>query len=178
MWQSYAVKRQTIVMRDKDAKSGNQSRLERIWLFHGTDGDTVPKIVGMGFNRSFCGKNATAFGKGVYFARDASYSSSTTYSRPNSKGVQYMFLCRVVVGVYCKGVRDALTPDVRKGHQLYDSTVNDNKNPAIVCASPCLALPAQAPCASKHSPSTQGWPMRCAPLALSSPDPISCSDRP
>jgi hypothetical protein len=59
MWQSYAVKRQTIVMRDKDAKSGNQSRLERIWLFHGTDGDTVPKIVGMGFNRSFCGKNAT-----------------------------------------------------------------------------------------------------------------------
>ena len=98
-----------------------------MWLFHGTDETTVPKITSMGFNRSFCGKNATMFGKGVYFARDASYSSSTTYSRPNAKGIQHMFLCRVVVGVYCQGQRDALTPDVRQGHTLYDTTVNDVK---------------------------------------------------
>ena len=40
---------------------------------------------------------------------------------------------RVVVGAYCKGVRDALTPDVRPGHghMLYDSTVNDLKAPEI-----------------------------------------------
>ena len=40
---------------------------------------------------------------------------------------------RVVVGAYCKGVRDALTPDVRPGHghMLYDSTVNDLKTPEI-----------------------------------------------
>jgi hypothetical protein len=41
-------------------------------LFHGTETTekaTIPKI-----NRSFCGKNATAYGKGVYFAVDASYS--------------------------------------------------------------------------------------------------------
>ena len=69
------------------------------------------------------------FGKGVYFARDASYSSSTTYAKPNSKGVQHMFLCRVVVGVYCQGKKDALTPDVRRGHQLYDTTVDDTRNP-------------------------------------------------
>ena len=66
------------------------------------------------------------YGKGVYFARDASYSSSTTYSRPNGHGVQHMFLCRVVVGEFCLGKRDALTPDVRQGHhELYDSTVNN-----------------------------------------------------
>ena len=71
------------------------------------------------------------WGYGSYFARDASYSSSPTYSRPNHKGFQHMFLCRVVVGEFCKGQRDALTPDVRAGHQLYDTTVNDMKSPSI-----------------------------------------------
>ena len=58
--------------------------LERVWLFHGTDEATVPKITQQGFNRSFCGKNATAFGKGVYFARDSAYSTQR----------QYMYLIR------------------------------------------------------------------------------------
>ena len=129
MWQSYAVKRQTVLAREKDQKSA--TRFERVWLFHGTDEDTVPKIIQQGFNRAFCGKNATAYGKGVYFARDAAYSSSSTYSRPNAQGVQHMFLCRVVVGEYCRGVRDALTPAVRQGHTLYDSTVDNVGNPGM-----------------------------------------------
>lgn len=107
------------------------NRFERVWLFHGTDEQTVPKIVQQGFNRSFCGKNATLYGKGVYFARDAAYSSSTTYSRPNSRGIQHMFLCRVTVGEYCRGRNGALAPEVRKGHQLYDTTVDDTRNPSI-----------------------------------------------
>ena len=41
-------------------------------LFHGCGPDVVDKILQQGFNRSFCGKNATFYGKGVYFARDAS----------------------------------------------------------------------------------------------------------
>ena len=93
------------------------ARLERRWLFHGTDQGTVDKIIQQGFNRSFCGKNMTKYGKGVYFARDASYSSSPQYSVPNALGVQHMFLCRVVVGEYCKGVKDALTPAPRTGSQ-------------------------------------------------------------
>ena len=48
------------------------ARYERVWLFHGTDLDTIPKILQQGFNRSFAGKNATVYGVGVYFARDAS----------------------------------------------------------------------------------------------------------
>jgi len=136
MWQSFAVKRQTILQREKEdnavtANDNNASRYERIWLFHGTDEDTVPKITTQGFNRSFCGKNATMYGKGVYFARDAEYSARPTYSRANSKGIQHMFLCRVTVGEYCLGKRDALTPDVRDGHRLYDTTVNDKASPAI-----------------------------------------------
>ena len=42
-----------------------------------------------------------------------------------------MFACRVSVGVYCRGVRDAPVPDPRKGYLLYDSTVNDMANPSI-----------------------------------------------
>ena len=42
-----------------------------------------------------------------------------------------MFWVRVAVGEYCKGVKDALTPDVRDGLNLYDTTVNDVKNPSI-----------------------------------------------
>jgi len=142
MWQSYAVKKQTIMAREEkatvdklatDANANLESEIERKWLFHGTDEGTVPKIAQQGFNRMFCGKNATAYGKGVYFARDSSYSASTTYSRPNDKREQHMFLCRVVVGVYCKGMRDVLTPDVRPGHHhmLYDSTVDNVANPSL-----------------------------------------------
>ena len=71
MWQSYAVKRQTIIQREQDTyghaitsassqvgmPTGTEvSRFERIWLFHGTHADIVPKIIQQGFNRSFCGK--------------------------------------------------------------------------------------------------------------------------
>ena len=71
------------------------------------------------------------YGKGVYFARDSSYSAHPTYSRPDSSGFQHMFLCRVVVGEYCQGARDALTPSVRSGNMLYDSTVDNVSSPSM-----------------------------------------------
>jgi poly [ADP-ribose] polymerase 10/14/15 len=129
LWQSFAVKRQTVLQREKDPSS--TSDLERIWLFHGTTEDIVPKIVQQGFNRSFCGRNATMYGKGVYFARDSSYSASRAYSKPDAHMVQRMFLCRVVVGEYCKGVKDAVAPNVRSGHVLYDTTVDNVASPSI-----------------------------------------------
>jgi Poly(ADP-ribose) polymerase catalytic domain len=89
----------------------------------------LDKILAQGFNRSFAGKNATLYGKGVYFARDASYSAYQRYSIPDSQGTQYMLACRVVVGEYCLGKKDALTPDVRPGsdNMLFDSTVGPIK---------------------------------------------------
>jgi len=74
LWQSYAVKKETTKKRDmrhpehlinnKDPKG-----LERQWLFHGTTTAAIPKIIKQGFNRAFAGRNAVAYGKGVYFAR-------------------------------------------------------------------------------------------------------------
>jgi poly [ADP-ribose] polymerase 10/14/15 len=101
-------------------------RFTRRWVFHGCPKDIVPKIIQQGFNRSFCGANATLYGKGTYFARDAAYSASPRYSREDAEtGLCYMFLCRAVVGEYHVGRKDQVTPDVRDAekHLLYDSTV-------------------------------------------------------
>lgn len=132
MWQSYAVKRQGMMTRDKSTSKDVgkiDSRSEKRWLFHGTSADTVPKIIQQGFNRGFAGKNATAFGKGVYFAQNSSYSASTTYSPPDRNQVQQMFLCRVLTGFTCKGNANQLVPDIRDKarHILYDCTTNGDK---------------------------------------------------
>lgn len=109
MWQSYVVKRQTICYRetngntDEDVQRKALERFEKSWLWHGSNYDVVDKILQQGFNRSFAGKNATAYGKGVYFARDALYSAYPTYAVPDERGNQYMMACRVVTGEYCKG---------------------------------------------------------------------------
>jgi len=72
----------------------------------------------------------TKYGNGVYFARDSSYSSSPEYATPDA-GVQCMFLCRVVVGEYCKGVSDVTVPAARISNSLFDTTVDDMANPSI-----------------------------------------------
>ena len=135
MYQSYVVKRQTICYRETGGKIGKAkddiqgkalARFERRWLWHGTNKDIMDKILQQGFNRSFCGQNETAYGKGVYFSCDAaSYLPMDSYAIPDAKGNQYVMACRVVVGEYCIGRRDALTPDIRdyNTQSLYDSTV-------------------------------------------------------
>ena len=140
LWQSYAVKSQTIRLREDDRRRDNlaaipDAEIERRWFFHGSDADTLMnKICAQGFNRSFAGKNATMYGKGVYFARGSYYSARTTYSRPDAQGVQRMLMCRVAVGAYCKGIKDRLVPDERESGSgvLFDSTVENLANPFIV----------------------------------------------
>merc|ERR1711988_1748424 len=106
LWQSFAVKRIQIINRDE---TDGGHRLEKVWAFHGSDADTVPKISQQGFNRSFCGKNAVVYGKGVYFANNSFYSNR--YAHADSQGVKRMFLCRVAVGEFCLGKNGQLTPD-------------------------------------------------------------------
>ena len=77
---------------------------------------------------------ATAFGKGVYFARDASYSCNTKYSPPGSQGLRYMYFARVLVGDYTQGKPDMLVPpnkNTADPHETYDSVVNDTAKPTI-----------------------------------------------
>ncbi|XP_046551702.1 protein mono-ADP-ribosyltransferase PARP12-like [Haliotis rubra] len=96
-------------------------------LFHGTDTlDVVDNICINNFDFRVSGKNATMYGKGAYFARDAKYSHCYTKGRN-----RYMFLARVLVGKYALGDSSYTRPPPRKGHVLYDSCVNDINNPSI-----------------------------------------------
>ena len=67
-------------------------------LYHGTDCTTVACICAQNFDWRLCGKNATVYGEGSYFARDASYSHR--YSIPDVSRTQYMFVANVLVGCF------------------------------------------------------------------------------
>ena len=91
---------------EKRQKAGrpfvDPDKVEVAWAFHGCAADCVNNIIANGFNRSYAGKNATLYGQGCYFARDASYSTSRTYSPPDSQGLRRIFMCRLALGSHCK----------------------------------------------------------------------------
>ena len=49
----------------------------QVWGVHGSDTVSLRNIAEYGFNRSYTGKNATAYGCGVYFAKAGNFSYST-----------------------------------------------------------------------------------------------------
>ena len=76
---------------------------------------------------------ATAFGRGVYFAKNASYSASDRYStRDNISSYKHIFLAKVLTGKYAKGEYDFKEPPQRTSEtDLYDSCVDDPNDPCI-----------------------------------------------
>ena len=112
LWQSYAAKRATLLLRAENEGCGDRARrnYEKLMMFHGTHPDVVSKIMQQGFNRMFCGKNAVRFGKGVYFALTSAYSNN--YAMADAKGVKRMFICRVLVGETSQGYNEQLVPEV------------------------------------------------------------------
>ena len=76
---------------------------------------------------------ATVYGKGVYFARDSSYSNG--YARPDGNGHRYMYLTRVLTGEYTVGNISMVVPPAKNTqvdqHVLFDSTVDNVGNPSI-----------------------------------------------
>ncbi|KAK3085052.1 hypothetical protein FSP39_023555 [Pinctada imbricata] len=103
-------------------------------LWHGTTANTIQQINRRGFNRNFCGKNATSYGEGVYFAKSSSYSIKDKYSVPDENGYKYVYLCDVLVGKYTKGskgLRDPPAIDERHQHIRYDSVVDREQDPSL-----------------------------------------------
>ncbi|KAM9224811.1 protein mono-ADP-ribosyltransferase PARP14 [Dugong dugon] len=127
LWNCYQAKKKTM-----DAKN-NQINNEKL-LFHGTDGSSVPYVNQNGFNRSYAGKNAVAYGKGTYFAVNASYSASDTYSRPDSNGKKHMYYVRVLTGIYTHGNSSLIVPPSKNFQDptdLYDTVTDNTQNPQI-----------------------------------------------
>lgn len=127
LWNSYQIKKKTM-----DAKNSNIINEKQ--LFHGTDVDSVPYVNRNGFNRSYAGKNAVVYGKGTYFAVNASYSSNDTYSRPNAQGRKHMYYVRVLTGIYTVGNSSLIVPPPKNPQiptDLYDSVTDNVKTPNL-----------------------------------------------
>ncbi|XP_050755660.1 protein mono-ADP-ribosyltransferase PARP14-like [Gymnogyps californianus] len=126
-WKAYQIKK-----REMDNKNGNRNN-ERL-LFHGTSKESLTLINNRGFNRSYAGMHAANFGNGTYFAVNASYSASDTYSKPDADGKKYMYLARVLVGEYSRGIRGSITPAAKNASNsidLFDSSTDNVNQPSM-----------------------------------------------
>lgn len=75
---------------------------------------------------------ATKYGKGVYFARDASYSHF--YAKPpDANGQRHLYYVQVLTGEYTLGSESMIVPPLKssQGNLQYDSTVDNTANPTI-----------------------------------------------
>ncbi|KAJ8273298.1 hypothetical protein GJAV_G00099970 [Gymnothorax javanicus] len=95
LFNQYKLKRASML------QSCTERKVERT-LYHGTSETSVKEICVHGFNRSFCGKNATVYGQGVYFAVNSSVSVSDQYSPPNADGYKYVFVTKVLTGDFTR----------------------------------------------------------------------------
>lgn len=124
LYRNYMTTKEDLLKKYHD-KPDVVKNLERT-LFHGTAEDTVPKINSEGFDRRYCGKHATAYGMGVYFARDLSYSCDPIYSPPNSHGVQFVYVAKALVGAYTQG-----SHDMQHLPESFDSAVDTLEDPSM-----------------------------------------------
>ncbi|XP_007232151.2 protein mono-ADP-ribosyltransferase TIPARP [Astyanax mexicanus] len=129
LWEKYK--------RKKEYMSRHMTEMDRLLnerhLFHGTSQDVVEGICKHNFDPRVCGKHATMFGQGSYFARKAVYSHN--FSKRSSRGVHYMFLAKVLTGRFTVG-----NPSMRRppplcprdpSSDLFDSCVDNWMDPQI-----------------------------------------------
>ena len=121
-WTAYCAKR--AIMDASLPKGSGEMR-----AFHGTHSKHVNTIAAQGFLRDH---NVTsAFGKGSYFAVNASYSVPGYC--PPTDGVHTVFLARILVGEPCLGGANKEMPDKKLGGggTLHESMVDNLSKPSI-----------------------------------------------
>ncbi|XP_045915122.1 protein mono-ADP-ribosyltransferase PARP10 [Micropterus dolomieu] len=103
-------------------------------LYHGTSETSVKEICVHGFNRSFCGKNATVYGQGVYFAVNSALSVQDQYSPPNADGYKFVFVSKVLTGDFTKGCHSMKAAPLKETGAIplrYDSVTDDITKPSM-----------------------------------------------
>ncbi|NXI80855.1 PAR12 polymerase, partial [Rhipidura dahli] len=114
--------------KDLMQKSNGGKAVDERFLFHGTSKKDIDAICQQNFDWRICGLHGTVYGKGSYFARDASYSDN--YCGPDTH-TKTMFLARVLVGEFTVGSSDYVRPPMKDRQNFYDSCVNNSSNPSI-----------------------------------------------
>ncbi|KAF7224857.1 poly(ADP-ribose) polymerase family member 12 [Nothobranchius furzeri] len=124
LWKSFHCQKEQM------QKTNGGKTVDERYLFHGTDERLVDEICDQNFDWRVCGSHGTVYGKGSYFAKDASYSNK--YSRAKGGRNKVMFVALVLVGEYTLGRHSYVRPPPKKGSRtLYDSCVNSETNPSI-----------------------------------------------
>lgn len=156
------LQRQYELQRERLEQRCARRPAERV-LYHGTSASAVRDICAHGFNRSFCGRNGTLYGQGVYFAQHASLSVQDRYSPPDADGHKAVFVARVLTGDYGLGHSSLRAPPPRaSGHALlrYDSAVDCLRQPSIfVIFHDTQALPTHLITCRRASPASPGAPL-------------------
>uniref|UniRef100_A0A3Q3WW47 Poly [ADP-ribose] polymerase n=1 Tax=Mola mola TaxID=94237 RepID=A0A3Q3WW47_MOLML len=126
LWQSYQLMRKQL-----EKKNGHTNNEKQ--LFHGTAASSIDLINRHGFNRSYAGKHAAAFGNGTYFAVNPAYSAQG-YAQPDLARHKRMYLARVLVGDFTQGRAGLVTPpnkNTGNPSDLYDSVTDISANPTM-----------------------------------------------
>uniref|UniRef100_A0A3B4WJ74 Poly [ADP-ribose] polymerase n=1 Tax=Seriola lalandi dorsalis TaxID=1841481 RepID=A0A3B4WJ74_SERLL len=127
LYNQYKLKKASVLQR------ATYPEIERT-LYHGTSETSVKEICVHGFNRSFCGKNATVYGQGVYFAVNSALSVQDQYSPPNLDGYKFIFVSKVLTGDYTKGCHSMKTAPLKETGDIplrYDSVTDDITKPSM-----------------------------------------------
>ncbi|XP_069372402.1 protein mono-ADP-ribosyltransferase PARP10 [Paralichthys olivaceus] len=127
LYNQFKLKKASIVQR------ATYPEVERT-LYHGTNEKSVKEICVHGFNRSFCGKNATVYGQGVYFAVNSALSVQDQYSPPNADGHKFIFVSKVLTGDFTKGCHSMKTAPLKESDDIplrYDSVTDDITKPTM-----------------------------------------------
>lgn len=127
LYNQYKLKKASVLQR------ATCPQIERT-LYHGTSEASVKEICIHGFNRSFCGKNATVYGQGVYFAVNSALSVQSQYSPPNADGYKFIFVSKVLTGDYTKGCHSMKTAPLKETGDIplrYDSVTDNITKPSL-----------------------------------------------
>jgi hypothetical protein len=142
----------------------------RKMLWHGCrDEATLEKIRLQGFNRDY--SSTAAYGRGVYFARDACYSAADRYATRTHEGTEVLLLAQVLAGQSTPGHHSMKTGPPKNEHDLsgssYDSLHSGDGNVHLdpsICVSCHNDNQAYAEFAVEYLPDLQGQHMRVTGL--------------
>jgi len=99
--------------------------VKQVELFHGTNQYAANAICMDGFKKDL--NKTSAYGKGTYFAKYASYSFEYSKKSTLKSEIVYMLLCSVIIGTTIIG-----TNNMEINTEIVDNTVDNMKIPTIV----------------------------------------------
>ena len=127
-WDAYQLKKKHMAK-----QLGGEDKVNEMWLWHGTAPSATRSLLLNGFERNFGYK--MAYGDGVYFAVNSSYSFYDSYAKPEKNAAgrdeKVLLLSRVLVGQTCQGVLSMKTPDTKSDGTFCNSMTNNIQNPEM-----------------------------------------------